>query len=138
MVIDSSYGEYKFPKKDLDLVRAKYPPIRGERVINVRNGNQILEIGKNIPRERANFEFIGIAMLSRKGVDVLKKEYKALLDASPLRDSSGNPEIGFIDLIQEIIKKYPQYPVEAIEVNGGWTEIKNFDDYRRACNFFSA
>ena len=138
LVIDSSYGEYKFPKKDLDLVRAKYPPIRGERVINVRNGNQILEIGKNIPRERANFEFIGIAMLSRKGVDVLKKEYKALLDASPLRDSSGNPEIGFIDLIQEIIKKYPEYPVEAIEVNGGWTEIKNFDDYRRACNFFSA
>ena len=131
LMIDSSYQHYKFPKKDLDLVIAKYPPARGERVINVRQGNQILEIGKEIPREIANYEFSGIAMVSKKGAETLKTEYQKLKEK---RGVDG--KIGLIDLIQEIINS--GFLVEAIEVNGGWTEIKNFEDYRRACSFFTS
>ena len=131
LVIDSSYQQYKFPKKDLDLVVAKYPPIRRERILNVRQSNQILRIGKNIPRQEANYEFAGIAMFSKKGVEILKTEYQRLR-----KEKNSNFAISFTDVIQEIINK--GYPVEAIEIYGGWTEIKNFDDYRRACSFFTA
>lgn len=125
LVIDSLYQHYKFPKKYLDLVVAKHPPIRGERVIHIRKSNQILKIGKNIPRREANYEFAGIAMFSRKGIEILKSEYRKL------RERIGYKKpLGFIDMIQEIINS--GYPVEAIEIYGGWTEIKNFEDYKRA------
>ncbi|MDD5145223.1 MAG: NTP transferase domain-containing protein, partial [Candidatus Pacebacteria bacterium] len=130
LAIDGSYQKNKFPKKNLDLVMAKYPPIRGERVINVRQSNQILRIGKEIPREQVNYEFIGITMVSKRGAEKMKAEYQKL------KEKRGtDSKIGLIDLMQEVINS--GFLVEAVEVNGGWTEIKNFDDYRRAYKFFS-
>ena len=131
LAIDSSYQRDKFPKKNLDLVVAKYPPIRGERVINIRQSNQIIKIGKEIPREEANYEFIGVAMVSKRGAEKLKTEYQKLKEKRGI-----NSKIGLTDLIQEVVNS--GFSVEAVEVGGGWTEIKNFDDYRRAYKFFSS
>jgi len=131
LVIDSSYQHYKFPKKDLDLIVAKYPPLRGERVINIRQANQVLKIGKEIPRGEANYEFVGMVKASRKGAEALKVEYQKLKEKR-----EAGAKVGLIDLIQEVINS--GFPVEAVEINGGWTEIKNFEDYKRACKFFSA
>lgn len=131
LVIDSSYQHYKFPKKDLDLVVAKYPPLRGERVINIRQANQILKIGKEISRGEANYEFMGIAKVSKKGAEIMKSEYQKLKEKR-----GAGAKVGLIDLVQEIINS--GFSVEAVEINGGWTEIKNFEDYKRACKFFSA
>ena len=129
LVIDSSYQRYKFPKKDLDLVVAKYPPLRGERVINTRQSNQVLRIGKDIPRQEANYEFAGLAMFSRQGIEILKTHYQKA------REKIAQDEpIVFDEIVQAIIDS--GHAVEAIEINGGWTEIKNFEDYKRACNFF--
>lgn len=125
LAIDNSYQQNKFPKKNLDLVVAKYPPIREERSMNVRQLNQVLKIGKNIPRSEANYEFAGMALLSKKGAEILKSEYEKLKQGC-----------GFIDMLQRIIDL--GYKVEAVEINGGWTEIKNFEDYKRACRLLSA
>ncbi|MDD5689127.1 MAG: isocitrate lyase/phosphoenolpyruvate mutase family protein, partial [Caldisericia bacterium] len=130
LAIDSSYQQDKFPKKDLDLVMAKYPPIKGERVINVRNLNHVLKIGKNIPREDANYEFAGIAMFSQKGFKILKSEYEKL------KKQEINKKIDLNFLLQTIIDQGRS--VRGVEINGGWTEIKNFEDYRRACAFFNS
>jgi len=129
LVIDSSYQQDKFPKKNLDLVLAKYPPSKGDRVINLREGNQILKIGKNISRGEANYEFVGLAMLSKRGAEILKTEYQKMKN-----EKGADFSIGLIEMIQGIINK--GYPVDAIEVRGGWTEVKNFEDYKRACQFF--
>jgi len=130
LTIDSSYQHYKFPKRDLDLVVARHSPLRGERVLNVRQSNQILQIGKSIPREKANYEFAGLAMVSPKGAGILVSAYQKLKS----RKGPGKA-ISFIETIQEAINS--GCTVEAVEINGGWTEIKNFEDYKRACNFFS-
>lgn len=132
LVIDSSYQDYKFPKKDLDLVVAKYPPIRGERVINLRQSNQVLKIGKDIPRQVANYEFAGILMFSSQGAEILKSIYQKLKENSQYQDL----KLDLNQVIQAVIDS--GYQVEAVEINGGWTEIKNFEDYRRACAFFSS
>jgi len=34
---------------------------------------------------------------------------------------------------QEIINK--GHPVNVVEAHGGWTEVKNFEDYKRSCIF---
>ena len=125
LAIDNSYQQNKFPKKNLDLIVAKYPPIREERFMNVRQSNQVLKIGKNISRSEANYEFAGMALLSKKGAEILKSEYEKLKQGC-----------GFIDMLQRIIDL--GYKVEAVEINGGWTEIKNFEDYKRACRLLSA
>lgn len=128
LVIDSSYQQNKFPKKDLDLVVAEYPPIRGERIINLRQNNQILRIGKEIPRQEANYEFAGMAMFSKKGMEIIKTTYQNIK-----ANNQGKPVV-LNEVIQSIIDS--GFPVLAIEISGGWAEIKNFEDYRRVCKFF--
>ena len=125
LVIDSSYQENRFPKKDLDLVIAKYPPLKEERFLNNRAGNQILKIGKGIPRAEANYEFCGMALLSKKGFEILKQEHEKLKQIKPVH------HFGLIDVLQQVIDS--GFLVEAVETHGGWTEIKNFEDYKRAC-----
>ncbi len=129
LVIDSSYRSNRFPKNDLDFVVAKYPPVEGERVMNVRLSNQILKIGKDIPREEANYEFASIAIFSEKGAEIMKSEYRKL------KERFSAEKIDMTRVIQEVINF--GYPVEAVEIRGGWTEIKNFEDYKRACRLLS-
>ncbi len=136
LAVDGSYEQNKFPKKNLDLVTAKHSPIREERIMNLRQSNQVLRIGKNIPRVEANYEFTGIAVLSKKGAEILKSEYEKLKRGF----EQGKPDrcfgCGFTDMIQKIIDL--GYKVEAVEINGGWTEIKNFEDYKRACRLLTS
>ena len=129
LTVDSSYQQNKFPKKNLDLVSAKYPPIREERIMNLRQSNQVLKIGKNVSRNEANYEFAGIALVSKKGAEILRSEYEKLRQEKCGHD--GCFSCGFIDMLQRVIDL--GYKVEAVEINGGWTEIKNFEDYKRAC-----
>ena len=129
LTVDSSYQQNKFPKKNLDLVSAKYPPIREERIMNLRQSNQVLKIGKNVSRSEANYEFAGIALVSKKGAEILRSEYEKLRQEKCGHD--GCFSCGFIDMLQRVIDL--GYKVEAVEINGGWTEIKNFEDYKRAC-----
>lgn len=129
LVIDSSYQENRFPKKDLDLVTAKYLPTKEERFISCRQSNQILKIGKSIPRAEANYEFTGMALLSKKGVEIMKTEHEKLKQKNP------GKVFGFIDVIQKAIDS--GFIVDAVEIHGGWTEIKNFEDYKRACRLLA-
>lgn len=132
LVMDASYQQNKFPKKNLDLITAKNPPIGGERIMNIRPLNQIFKIGKNVLRTEANYEFVGIAMLSEKGAEILKSEYQKLKEKFAQDNPVSNNlfSLGFTDMVQHIINA--GHKVEAIEIRGGWTEIKNFDDYKRA------
>jgi phosphoenolpyruvate phosphomutase len=129
LVIDSSYQENRFPKKDLDLVVAKNSPIKEERFMSCRQSNQILKIGKNIPRAEANYEFSGIALISKKGMEIIKLEYEKIKQENP------DKTFGLIDVVQKAINS--GFSVEAIEIHGGWTEIKSFEDYKRACRLLA-
>jgi len=133
LLIDSSYQENKFPKKDLDLIKAKYPPIKSEernmRSVVLRGSNPILKIGKLIPRSEANYEFAGMALISRAGMGILKNAHEKLKQDNPDR------HFGFIDIVQQAINS--GFEIQGVETDGGWAEIKNFEDYKRVCRLLA-
>lgn len=132
LVVDNSYEYHKHNvDKGLDLVMAKQKPSKSIRVWEERE-NEVVRIGKNISKEMADFEFIGIAYFSEYGADILKKVYHDCL-----ANSKGNfheaPDLkraGFTDIIQEIIDR--GFKVKLIEVHKGWMEIHNRKDFEEA------
>jgi phosphoenolpyruvate phosphomutase len=138
LVIDKSYKETSYPKeKRLDLVIAEFEPLKGTRAIHPDRKNRILKIGKNIPLEEANYEFVGIAMFSTKGIEILKNEYHELSKQKERKfhEAESFEMLSFTDMIQILINK--KYPVYSLEIYKGWTEIRSFADYKNACKMLS-
>jgi phosphoenolpyruvate phosphomutase len=80
-------------------------------------------------------EFIGIAMLSKKGSEIFKREYhRALSDYEdkPIGDADNIFQASLMDFLQHLIDLGCK--VEALRVNSGWMEIHTFDNYRHACS----
>ncbi len=125
LVIDRSYKTSKTRKQDVDLVKAVHDPVEGTRIINVRQDNPILKIG-NVSRGEANYEFIGMSLFSKKGISILKDEFKNISAES--KDAS---KINFNEMIQYLIGK--GYKISSMEINTGWAEIHTFEDYKHAC-----
>jgi choline kinase len=125
LVVDNTYKKTHFRNKELELVATRYPLTCGLRNIGIDRKNPISKIGKEISEKSAHFEFIGIGLLSKKGMDLLLKEYKSKKHKAPL---------SFTDVIQSLINK--GHEVLAHEVTGGWMEIHNFNDYKNACSLF--
>ena len=130
LVIDRSYKTSKTRKKEVDLVKAAHDPIEGRRIINIRQDNPILKISTDLSSDEANYEFIGMSLFSKKGLKILKDEYRNLTANSP------NPNlINFNSMIQYLIDK--GFKISSMEINTGWTEIHNFVDYKDACSLMS-
>jgi len=123
LVIDSSYklNPNRYSKK-LDLVIAKKNPILGERSLILDDeDNEIIKIGSELNNDEANFEFIGMALLSKKGAELLKQTYVEGSEELKNKD--------FTYLIQKLIEK--GHKVNCLEVHKGWMEVHTFEDYKR-------
>lgn len=132
LVIDGSYKTSNYRNKKLDLIIAKNDPISGPRKIDIQRDNPVLCIGKDIDEKKANFEFIGLCLLSEKGIEDFKKAYhmaKKKYAHGKFQGMGSFDKAGLIDLIQEMIKS--DYKIGSLEVNSGWSEVHSFDDYRR-------
>lgn len=139
LVIDRSYKTTPERKKFRDLVIAKHNPLEGERSISLRGDNPILKIGHNIPKDKANYEFIGMMLLSKKGVQILKEEYKNAREKygnNPFHEVESIDKADFTDMIQELIDK--GHKVSSVEISTGWMEINNFEDYKKACELLAS
>ena len=126
LVVDGTYKKTHSRNKKLELVAAKFAHMGNERLIDVNKKNPILKIGSALTEEKAHYEFIGLALLSRKGMEMLIKEYRAAKTAA---------DISFADFIQRLIDKGAE--VLAHTVMSGWMEIHNFTDYKKASSLFS-
>jgi phosphoenolpyruvate phosphomutase len=127
IVVDGTYKKTHFRNKKLELVITKYNTSNSRRVIDIDRKNPVLKIGTGLKEEEAHFEFIGVALLSRKGMEIILKE----CEKPGISKSSS-----FADFIQYLIDK--GYEVLAFEVNSGWMEIHSFADYKRARSIFSS
>ncbi len=128
LVLDNSYTFHKHDEdKKLDLVLTKNKPKDEIKRINQKN-NEILRIGKNINKDMADFEFIGIAYFSEYGVDIIKKVYEDLKSNhnGPFHEAASLKMASFTDFIQEIIDR--GFRVEISEVHKGWIEIHDKKD----------
>lgn len=126
LVVDSTYKKTHIRNKELELVATKSPNIDNLRTMDLNRKNPVCRIKKNLSEKYAHFEFIGTALLSKKGMELLIKEYKK---------SKLSQKASFADFVQHLINK--GHEVLAYEVTSGWMEIHNFEDYKRACALFS-
>jgi len=131
---------------DIDLVvdrdwlkqyinRKKHPVTEAE-LVKVENG-KITRIGKDIVMpEEAQGEFIGLAKFSKKGAEILKKEYQKLVERYRDRKDQRFQNAAFFekayltDMIQYLIDQ--GYPIDSVDIKGGWAEIDTDEDFERA------
>ena len=138
LAVDASYKSLPPRGRKLDLVKAKHPPIKGHRKIESPRNNQILKIGQKLKPREANFEFIGLAKFSEKGIRDFRKFYhqaRKKYSGKKFHEARSFEKADFNDLIQEMIEA--GYCVDSVEVSSGWSEVHNFSDYKRVCKFLS-
>ncbi|MEK7293468.1 MAG: isocitrate lyase/phosphoenolpyruvate mutase family protein [Nitrospirota bacterium] len=118
-----------------DLVGLKNRPSTNTagRYVTPEEQNQIVKIGQHVAEDKAHGEFIGLAMLSEKGTDALKRAYH---EAGKKYASKGFHESGsfkkasLTDLIQELIDQGQE--VACVSIYKGWMEVDSFEEYQQA------
>lgn len=126
LVGDRSYKKTNYRNKKLEIIVTDNPFPDSHRMIDANRKNIVKKIGKDISEQEGDCEFVGIALLSKKGMRLLVDEFKA---------SNTGEMISFADFIQYLVTR--GHEVLVYEVTGGWMEIHNFEDYRNACAVFS-
>lgn len=128
LAIDSSIPESGISH---DYVIAQDPPIRSIRKMSPTKLNRILKIGKNLNSKDAAYEFVGLCYFSKKGSEIFKRCYFENKKNGSMHMKGKND---FLEIIQSIIDQ--GIAVSGLEVNGGWMEIRNFENYKLAHAIF--
>jgi len=134
MVVDPSFKKINVRNKQLDLVITKYKPLIDKRAIPYKH-NPIIKIGRSIPEADADYEFIGLALFSKKGLKDFATEYNNLRKRVSCKQIHKFEKLDIIDVFNEMIKN--GYIIDSMEVNTGWMEIHTFENYKVACMMFT-
>ncbi len=133
LVVDNSYRYHKSEvDKELDLVVSKETRSRQHRSLNRSEMLEVTEIGKELSKDVADYEFVGIAKFSNRGAEILETVYEDCLESieGEFHEAESLEEAGLADLIQELIDR--GYTVKAIEIHKGWLEIHDQEDLKTA------
>ncbi len=136
IVIDNAFKKSLRRNKKLDLVVTREDLPCGDRILSYDHLYQVERIGSKIQAEEASAEFVGITMLSEKASEIFKAEYHRALaeyDNKPFGESENIRQASLEDFLQHLVNL--GYKVEALQVNSGWMEIHNVDNYKYACSF---
>ncbi|MFB0562328.1 MAG: isocitrate lyase/phosphoenolpyruvate mutase family protein [Candidatus Lokiarchaeia archaeon] len=133
LLVDNSYRYHKHEiDKKLDLVVSKTKKKSHHRALHPTTMNEIIRIGKNIDKDEADGEFIGIAYFSPEGVNILKKVYDDCKKhwKGKFHEAESFDRAAITDILQEIIDR--GFTVKALEIYKGWMEIHNPVDIKIA------
>jgi len=136
IVVDNSFDISRNNRnKNLDLVITRETLPHGDRSLNYDRLYTVERIGSEVPEHARSAEFIGITMLSAKGAEIFKEEYRRA--AVVFRDRSFYSaenifQAGLVDFLNYLIQL--GYPVKALQTNWGWAEIHTFSNYKYACS----
>lgn len=133
LVVDNSYRYHKDDiDKDLDLVISKKTRSRQHRSLSRSEMLEIKEIGKDLSKDAADYEFVGLAKFSNHGADILTTVYEDCetnVDGS-FHEAESFRKAGLTDIIQEIVDR--GYTVKALEIHKGWLEVHDREDLEAA------
>ncbi len=135
LVVDRAWGHEQRVGGGLpppDLVVTETLPTRGHRFVPREGLHRVLRIGRQIPPEVANGEFIGLVVLSPKGTEALRDLYRELAaggGGGPFHEAPSLARASVPDLLQEAIDRGSE--VAAVEIYKGWAEVDTLHDYRR-------
>ncbi len=99
----------------------------------VFHGDKLLKIGKHVPSEEANGEFIGIARFTKRGAELLKQTFNELRPThwdKPFQQASSLRKAYLTDIFQELVNR--GHEVNIIPIQGGWLEIDTIEDLKLA------
>jgi phosphoenolpyruvate phosphomutase len=119
------------PKPDLVLLRN--PPEHGYRFLPSSADTTVARIGQRPAAEEAHGEFIGMAMFSTAGTELLRQTYHRVLESyrgGPFHEAPSLEQASLTDLLQELIEHRQE--VYAVTIYKGWMEVDTFEDYQRA------
>ncbi len=129
LLVDNSYRYHRHEiDKRLDLVTSKKKTSSYYRTLQPSRMIELTGAGKNISKDDADYEFIGMAYFSKNGADILKKVYE---DCRKRVEGRFHEAETFgiasdLDIFQEIMDR--GFTVNALEVYKGWIEIHNKGD----------
>jgi phosphoenolpyruvate phosphomutase len=116
-----------------DLVRLNDPPEQGYRFLPSTADTTVVRIGQRQPPEDAHGEFIGMAMFSPNGIELLRQAYHGLAEryrGGPFHEAPSLQQASLTDMIQELIEH--RQDVYTVNIYKGWMEVDTFEDYQRA------
>jgi phosphoenolpyruvate phosphomutase len=116
-----------------DLVVLRDPPEHGYRFLPTTAATTVVKIGQHLPPAEAHGEFIGMAMFSPAGTEVLRQAYHRVLNGyrgGPFHEAPSLEQASLTDMLQELIDHGQE--VYAVNIYKGWMEVDTFADYQRA------
>ncbi|MGE0827291.1 MAG: isocitrate lyase/phosphoenolpyruvate mutase family protein [Candidatus Binatia bacterium] len=138
VVVDRAWGDHPHSQEELqarkpDLVVTQQPPQKDYRFLPTTEGTMLVRIGRTLTSDEADGEFVGLAMFSEEGTQLLRTVYHQSQQRSQGRAFHEAPALeqaAFTDILQEIIDCGGK--VAGVDIYKGWLEIDTFEDYRRA------
>ena len=130
---DHEPGQAEVRRKKPDLVVTHRPPKTGYRYLPTAETTTLTQIGQHITPQDADGEFIGLAMFSASGAQVLRTTNQELQTFNATRrfhEASSLETAAFTDMLQELIDR--NHDIACVDIYKGWLEIDTFEDYRRA------
>ena len=138
LAIDRLHRLTEFRNNKLELVIAQDDPIDHKRVITIEKKNPIKKLGKRLSLDEANYEFIGISLFSKKGINQLMQEYDLAMEkykTGTFHEAESFMKASLSDMLQEMLCK--GYKINSMEVYKGWIEVHTFENYKTACQLYS-
>jgi phosphoenolpyruvate phosphomutase len=137
LVVDQAWVDHhrhKLPRPHVkpDLVLLSNPPESGYRFVSPDGPNRLVKIGQHLDPDQAHGEFIGLAMLSERGTELLKSAYKKAAtrpDAS-FHEAPTLAKASLTDMLQELVDH--GHTVACVTIYKGWMEVDTFEDYQQA------
>ena len=116
--------------------RNEHPTDEAE-LVKIKAG-KITSLSKFCNPEAYDGEFIGVAKFTKKGAEILRRNYHRAKESKSCRFAEGQRfhdavsirKAYLTDMFQELIDR--GYPIHAVMVNHGWVEIDTQQDYEYA------
>ncbi len=118
-----------------DLVSLTDPPGQSylSRFVLPEDEHRVAKIGRHVPHEEAQGEFIGLAMFSETGAKAAREVYAELKTKSqgrPVHEAPSLQQASLTDLFQILIDR--GHAVQAVPIYKGWIEVDSFEEYQQA------
>jgi len=116
-----------------DLVVLSDPPAQGYRFLPSTADTTVAKIGQQLAAAEAHGEFIGMAMFSPTGTDLLRQAYQRVVSGDrggPFHEAPTLEQASLTDMLQELIDH--GQAIYAVNIYKGWMEVDTFEDYQRA------
>ncbi|MEE8125064.1 MAG: isocitrate lyase/phosphoenolpyruvate mutase family protein [Nitrospirales bacterium] len=135
LVVDMAWNDRQLSHMQhrQDLVVLESPPGKSYRYVTPEECHRIVKIGQDLPHEESHGEFIGLAMFSEKGIEILKQAYREVQQPSHagwIHEARSVNQASLTDLLQEII--HAGHDVHSVPTYKGWLDVDSFEDYQKA------